>query len=271
MLQCFNQNWKIYLIEAWALGVFMISASLVVIFIEHPDFPIRTLIPSDFSRRVLIGAAMGTTAILLIYSKWGKLSGAHMNPAVTLAQFQLDRITKQDAIWYIIFQFLGGICGVAFIKLLLPTLIAAPSVNYVVTSPQASMYGVLIAFFAETLMAFLMLTMVLTVSNKLKIAKYTGYFVGITVMLFITFEAPISGMSINPARTLSSAFWANNWTAIWLYFVAPISGMQTAAWLYRKGYRLKKGECGSMKMHMSGSNHNSPIYKVLWFSSSKSN
>jgi aquaporin Z len=266
MLHSLKANYKIYLIETWALGMFMISATVFTILIEHPDLPIRGAISSSFVRRILIGLAMGLTAILLIYSKWGKRSGTHINPAVTLAQLQLNRITIQDAVWYIFFQFLGGVLGIFLVKIILPKYIADESINYVITTPKTSPNGIMTAFLCEIALSFAMLTMVLTVSNLPKIAKYTGFFVGVLVSLFITFEAPLSGMSINPARTFGSAFWANNWTSIWLYFVAPISGMQLAAWLYRKNYRLKNGECETMKMHLSGEKHDSPIYKVLWFS-----
>ncbi len=266
MLSALKKNWSLYLIEAWGLGMFMMSAALFVILIEHPSFPIRGAIASDFVRRLLIGIAMGLTAIGIIYSNWGKKSGAHINPAVTLAQYQLDRISGQDAIGYIGFQFVGSISGIALIQFLLPNYIAAPSVNYVVTTPMASENGILVAFICEIALSFTMLTMVLIVSNHKKWANYTGYFVGLTVALFITFEAPISGMSINPARTVGSAIWANIWTGLWLYFVAPITGMQAAAWVYRKQYRIRKGECETLKMHLSGEKHECSTYEVLWHS-----
>lgn len=266
MVKALKKNWPVYLIEAWGLGMFMISAALFVILIEHPDLPIRTAIPSDFVRRILIGMAMGLTAIGIIYSNWGKRSGAHINPAVTLAQFQMDRINGQDAVWYIIFQFIGSISGIALIKFLLPNHIADPSVNYVVTTPFQGNNGNLVAFICEIGLSFTMLTMVLIVSNHEKWANYTGYFVGLTVALFITFEAPFSGMSINPARTVGSAVWANVWTGMWLYFVAPVAGMQAAAWVYRKQYRVRKGECETLKMHLSGKKHTCSTYEVLWHS-----
>lgn len=269
MLNALKKNWSLYLIEAWGLGMFMMSAALFVILIEHPSFPIRGAIPSDFVRRLLIGIAMGLTAIGIIYSNWGKKSGAHINPAVTLAQYQLDRIKGQDAIWYIIFQFTGSILGIAFIQGLVPMLIADPSVNYVVTTPMATENGNLVAFICEIALSFTMLTMVLAVSNHKTLANYTGYFVGLTVALFITFEAPFSGMSINPARTVGSAFWADVWTGMWLYFLAPISGMQAAAWIYRKQYLMRKGECETMKMHLSGNKHECSTYEVLWYSNMK--
>ena len=257
------KNWKIYVIEAWALGMFMVSAGMFSILVFHPSLPIYAAIKSDFLKRLLMGSIMGATAILLIYSGWGKRSGAHMNPATTLAQYQLNRIEATDALFYIVAQFVGGSLGVALVYAFLPDYFASPSVNFAVTMPNK---GIWTAFLCEFMMAFALLTMVLTVSNNARLAPYTGYLVGLTVALFITFEAPISGMSINPARTFSSAIWANAWTGIWIYFVAPVAGMQCAAWLYRKQYRRKHGECGSMKMHLSGQKHNCQTYQVLWWS-----
>ena len=260
MLISLKKNWKIYLIEAWGLGMFMVSACIFTIIIFHQNSPINELIHSDFIKRMLVGIAMGLTAILLIYSKWGKKSGMHINPAVTLAQYQLDRINLEDAIFYIIFQFIGSALGVAIVYLFLPEYLSNPSVNFAVTTPNE---GIFIALFCEFLLSFSLLSTVLMVSNNPKLANYTGYFAGLTVALFITFEAPFSGMSMNPARTLGSAFWANNWTGIWIYFLAPIAGMQTAAWLFRKQYFNKKGECGTMKMHFSGDKNDCTTYEVL--------
>lgn len=75
MIRALRLNWRLYLIEAWALGIFMLSAVVFTILIEHPSFPIRNLIQSGFERRVLIGLAMGITAVLLMYSSWGKNQG----------------------------------------------------------------------------------------------------------------------------------------------------------------------------------------------------
>lgn len=75
MIRALRKNWSLYLIEGWALGMFMISAALFVILIEHPELPVRNAIENGFVRRLLIGLAMGVTAVLLIYSGWGKKSG----------------------------------------------------------------------------------------------------------------------------------------------------------------------------------------------------
>ncbi len=262
LLIAFRKNWIIYFIEAWALGVFMVSACSFVILIEHPDLPVRGLINSALLRRFLIGLAMGGTAIYLIYSAWGKKSGAHMNPAVTLTFLNLDRISKVDAFWYITFQFIGGALGVYLFKWFLMDFVSHPNVNFAVTVPGP--LGPLGALGLEALLSFLVITTVLFSSNHSKIAPYTGYFVAFWLTVFITFEAPYSGMSINPARTVASAAPGGIWTAIWLYFMGPISGMVLGGWLYRTWYRSRNnGDCTTMKCHLSGAKHDCKTYEVL--------
>lgn len=263
MEQTMRKKWPAYLIEAWALGTFMLVASLVVIVVEHPAFPVRAAVPSSLLRRALIGMVMGLTAIGLIYSRWGKLSGAHLNPAVTLAQWRLNRITTADALAYIGAQFVGGSLAVAGLDYLIPYFMTHPTVNHVITVPGSA--GVWVALAFEFGMAFCLLTMVLALSNSRRLAPYTGYFVGGLVALYITVEAPYSGMSINPARTVSSALSAGVWTGWWIYFVGPIAGMSLAGWLYRKRYRRQHGECHSMTMHLSGQRKGCQTYEVLWW------
>ncbi len=260
-------KWKSYFIEAWALGMFMISASLFVIVFEHPDFYLNKMIPNGFIRRMCIGAAMGLTAVGLIYSKWGKHSGAHLNPAVTLANYQLNRISLQDTIGYIIAQFSGALVGILLLDIFFHLYMAHPSVNYIVTIP--GQYGLQAAAFAEFLLAFILFLVVLIVSNS-KLAGITGWLAGLMVFIFITFEAPISGMSINPARSFGPAFVSGIYRSFWIYIVAPVAGMQFAAYLFRSWYFSKNGECKSMKCFMSGKQHSSDTYHVFkWFQKNK--
>jgi len=125
----------------------------------------------------------------------------------------------------------GGICGVLFSKLLLGPILAHQSVSYVATVPGPAGAGV--AFTAEFIIACGMMLMVLYATNAPKLARYTGIFAGILIALYITFEAPLSGMSINPARTFASAVPSGIWTQSWIYFSAPVLGMFLAAHLYQ--------------------------------------
>lgn len=241
--------------------MFMISACFFVILLEHPSSAVHQIIPDAFLRRVLMGLAMGITAVLLIYSSWGKRSGAHMNPAVTLANLQMDRISVENAAWYIIAQFAGGVLGVYLFKWIVPDMIAATSVNYAITTP--GMAGISVAFASEFVISFLLLLLILICSNS-RHAKYTGLLAGTLVMLYITFEAPFSGMSINPARTVASALPAGMWMGWWVYFIAPIGGMMSAGFVYRKWYRASHdGNCLTMKCHLSGNPHDCKTYEVL--------
>jgi aquaporin Z len=224
--------------EAAELGIFMVSACSVVALLEHPGSPVHQFLPNPVLRRVLTGIAMGLTAICIVYSPWGKQSGAHFNPSFTLTFFRLGKIQAADALFYILFQFVGGIAGVLLILWLVGSPIRHPSVNYVATVPGA--HGLAVAFLAELFISFLMMTVVLKVSNYSHLARYTGLFAGTLVATFISLEAPLSGMSMNPARTLGSAFPAHLWTALWIYFTAPPLGMLLAAELYL----MKKGIAG---------------------------
>ena len=230
MTEALKQHWPEYLIEAACLGLFMISAFIFGTILEHPDSTVHQAMPDSTLRRLLMGLAMGSTAIAIIYSPWGKQSGAHINPSTTLTFFRLGKVAKWDAAFYIVAQFIGGALGATAASTLLGAWAAHPSVNYVVTAPGSS--GILVAFGAEIAITFLLMTVILHVSNNAKLHKLTGLCAGALVATYITIEAPISGMSMNPARSLASAIPARYWADLWIYFTAPLIGMMTAAEVY---------------------------------------
>ncbi len=230
MCAALKKHWPEYLMEAAGLGLFMVSACGFGALLEHPASPVRQAIDSAFVRRVLMGLAMGLTAIALVYSPWGKQSGAHLNPSFTLTFYRLGKVKGHDAFFYIIAQFAGGLAGVLLMSLVLGMRLAHPNVNYVVTVPGAG--GIALAFVAESLITFILMSVVLLVSNHARHAPRTGLCAGALIAAYITFEAPFSGMSMNPARTLGSALPAQVWTAWWIYFTAPLLGMLTAAQVY---------------------------------------
>ncbi len=236
MKKTFLANWPEYLMEAWGLGIFMVSAVLFTILFEHPDMSLHQLIETPWVRRLCIGIAMGLTAIGIMYSPWGKRSGAHLNPAVTLAFYRLGKIDGRQSIYYILFQFIGGYLGVAIFQVLLSDWSSIPQVRYAVTVPGS--WGIAGAFLLEALLSFILLIVVLFASNRKQIMRFTPVFAGILLTLFILLEAPYSGMSINPARTVASAIPAWVWASSWIYFIAPPVGMLIASevFLYIKKY-----------------------------------
>jgi aquaporin Z len=215
-----------YLIEAVCLGLFMVSAGLCTTLVEYPGSWVRGAIANDDLRRALIGIAMGLTCVALVYSPWGRRSGAQMNPAVTLAFWRLGKMRGPDAAAYIAAQFTGGLLGVLLVHRLLGEAFSAAPVAWVATLPGANGAG--IAFAAESAISFGMMTAVLRVSES-RHARWTGVAAGALVTLYIAMEAPLSGMSMNPARSFASAAPAGYWQHLWIYFVAPCLGMQLAA------------------------------------------
>lgn len=247
MFEAIRNHWPEYLMESAALGAFMISACTFGVLLDYPTGVLNHVIPNMFLRGMLGGFAMGLTAIAIFFSPWGKRSGAHMNPSVTLSFYSLRKIAGWDTVFYVVAQFAGAIAGVRLANALIGPALAHSSVNYAVTVPGAS--GVAVAFCAELLISFGMMTAVLHASNSKRWSRFTPILAGALVATYITFEAPLSGMSMNPARTFGSALSAQQWTAIWIYFTAPLAGMFGAAQLFRFRHGLHRVFCAKIHHH----------------------
>ncbi len=244
MKQAIYSHWPEYLMEAAGLGIFMISACVFGTLLEHPASVVHQAIPDPFQRRMVMGIVMGLTAIGIVYSPWGKQSGAHLNPAMTLTFLTLRKIKPWDAVFYIGAQFGGGIAGVLLVRIFLDRFLIHPWVNFVVTVPGHT--GEAVAFAGEFIISFVLMAIVLVVSNTQHIARYSGLFAGVLIASYITFEAPFSGMSMNPARTVGSAFSANVWTALWVYFLAPPLAMLTASEVYVRARGRQAVACAKL-------------------------
>ena len=226
---------KKYCDEALGLGIFMCSAGFFDMLIEHPDLAVRQHIHSALLRRFLIGLSMGATALFIFTSKFGKASGAYINPAVTIVRYWLGDIDLKDSIWYMVFQFAGGALGLYLVYAIFPDFIKHPAVNYIVTVPGED--GIAVAFILEFAISFILIAVVLFTEKNKSLSKYLPWFVSALIALFVTFEAPYSGMSMNPARTFASAVVAGQWTAFWLYCTAPVLGMLSGGLLFKIRYK----------------------------------
>ena len=240
-------HWAEYLSEAALLGVFLFAACLFGVLLEHPAAMAYEIFPDPLARRALMGLAMGITATGLILSPPGQRSGAHFNPAVTLTYWALGRIAGADALLYVVFQFAGGWSGVTFAHWFLGDLLEHSAVNFVATLPGPA--GPSLAFVAEFIISFVLMSVVLRFSNSRRTGRFTPFAAGALVAGFITLEAPFSGMSMNPARTLASALVAGEpvWPAI--YFLAPPLGMLAAAGLYRLERGAAQVYCAKLHHH----------------------
>lgn len=173
-----------------------------------------------------MGVLMGSTALFIFYSPWTAPSGSHINPAVTLAFLRAGRINKNDSIFYILFQFIGGTIAVYLMKLLMGHMLIDLPVNYAVTVPGKA--GIGAAFSIELVIAFIMMTMTMFTSSNEILKKYTRIIAGCMVCLYVIIAGPVSGFGMNPARSFASALPSNTWTAAWIYLIVPIVGMMAA-------------------------------------------
>jgi aquaporin Z len=227
-------HWPEYLIEAAGLGLFIVVAGVSVILVNLPG-TLRA-VASPGLRRAAVGVAMGLTAVALIYSPWGMRSGAHLNPAVTLSFLRLGKVAPADALFYIAAQFAGGGGGALLMTALLGGRFTMPPVSAVVTQPGAA--GVMAAFAAEIAMAFGLMTTVLRANASPRLMRWSGLCAGALIAIYIAVEAPVSGMSLNPARSVASALPSGLWHGIWIYLTAPPLGMLLAAEIHlRRGCR----------------------------------
>jgi len=244
-----REHWPEYLMEAAELGIFMISACVFTALFEFPGSIVYRALPDPLLRRFLIGLAMAGTAIALIYSSWGKQSGAHMNPAITLTFLRLKKIEPWDALFYVAAQFAGGISGVVAASIVLRAALAHPAVNFAATHPGKAGPGS--AFLAEAIISFILMLTVLTVSNNRDIGQFTGFFAATLIAAYVTFEAPLSGMSMNPARTFGSALSARAFQGLWIYFIAPPIGMLLASEVYMRLRSSRAVYCAKLHHHNS--------------------
>jgi len=225
-----RRHWPEYLIEAAGLGVFMIVAGVCVELLEHPRSALVQAIPNADLRRALIGITMGATAVAIIYSPWGRQSGAHLNPAVTLTFLRLGKVAPADALFYVLAQFAGGAGGTLLLSAILGERFTLPPISAVATLPGQP--GEFVAFGAEVAIAFALMSTVLATNASARLMRWTGVCAGLLVAIYISLEAPLSGMSLNPARSVASAVPSGLWQGIWIYLTAPLIGMLLAGELH---------------------------------------
>jgi aquaporin Z len=239
-----DRHWPEWTIEGALLGCFMIAACTFATALEHPASAAHQVLSDAGVRRVLMGVAMGATAVGLIRSPWGRRSGAHMNPALTISYLRLGKIAPADCAGYVVAQFAGGVGGVLLVRAGLGMAAGHPAVQFAATAPGTG--GVAVAFGAELAISFVLMSVVLIATNDPRLAPYTPFLCGALVATYIAVEAPLSGMSMNPARSFASALVAGRWTALWIYFTAPPLGMLAASEAYVRWPGARRVLCAKL-------------------------
>ncbi len=237
MKAAFQKNRKHYLQEALGLAIFMLSACFfgAMLFAEKSTW--RLAIPGEMPRNVLMGIAMGGTALFIFYSPWTAPSGSQINPAVTITFLRLGKMCRYDVLFFVLAQLIGGTVAVWLMQWLMGDILTSMPVNSVSTVPGKGGAGW--ALVTEFFIAFATMTMVLFTSHREKLKEYTRILAGCLVCAWVIIAGPVSGFGMNPARSLASALPSGTWTSFWIYLLIPFAGMLLAAEFYlfieRKG------------------------------------
>jgi len=174
-----------------------------------------------------IGVAItfGLIVLAMIYT-FGDTSGAHFNPAVTLGFAIAKRFELKQVIPYIFFQITGAFAASGTLKLLFPD-----NMNLGSTIPAGSLMQ---SFFLEFILTYFLMLVIINVSQGSKeTGVLAGIAIGATVLLEAMFAGPISGASMNPARSIAPGIVSGNVESLWIYIVSPVSGaaLATCTWL----------------------------------------
>lgn len=164
-----------------------------------------------------IAITFGLIVIAMIYSI-GDISGAHINPAVTLAFVVAGRFPLKQLIPYLTAQFIGAILASGTLKLLFPTAITMGETLPAGPFMQTFVLEVILSF-------FLMFVIIQVATGSKEVGIMAGFAIGVTVLLEALFAGPITGASMNPARSLAPALLNMNLESLWIYMIAPPIGM----------------------------------------------
>lgn len=231
MADAVRRHWRDYLLEAGGLMVFMLGAGAFTTLFMYPGSAVQQALPTPFLRHLGLGACMGVVTFAII-SAIGMKSGAHINPAVTWAFYRDGKIGGWDAIFYTLFQFIGALIAPVLLLAGIGDPFTHDKVKFATSQPGEG-YSVAAAFAAEFVISFILMLAILVALHSKRLEKSLPAIAGLLIALYITFEAPISGMSMNPARTFGSAVTAGQYKGLWLYFVAPMAAMLLATQVYR--------------------------------------
>ena len=221
----------LYVYEGAELATFMVAACAASVLLFHTGAHLN-----PWLARVGMGFAMGGTAVGIILSPAGKASGAQFNPAISLTFYRLGKIGPYDTVFYCVSHFVGAIAGVGLsVAAFGRVRLAEPNVHYITTVPGLG--GVWGAFAAEFGMSAVLIVVVMFCSSREKLKRWTPWIMGTLIWSYVILLAPVSGFSMNPARTVGSSVWADVWTAVWVYFVAPVAGMLGGAEVYLRAQK----------------------------------
>ena len=223
-------HWPEYGAELLGTAFLVFAGLSAVVFDFGTGLPMANLIPNHSVRLLITGLLFAGSGSLVAISPLGKLSGAHINPSVSLAFWAQGKMHLHDLVGYIVGQFLGALGGAFLLAVVWGT--HAASVHDGVTAPGAG-YPLWLVFLAELLLTFLLVFLIFVFVSSHRLMRWTPLMNWILVATMVWQEAPISGTSLNPARSLGPDVISGFWNAQWLYCIAPPLGALLAVVMYR--------------------------------------
>lgn len=229
-------NWAEYGAEFLGTAFLIVAGLSAVVFNLGENSPIEQIIPSKGDRLMLTGLLFAGSASLFAITPPGKLSGAHVNPVVSLAFWIQGKMYFLDVVGYIVAQFLGAILGAVLIVAVWGDY--AATVENGATLPQPG-YPLWYVFAVEVFTTFLLVLSILIFVSSRRLMCWTPLMTWLLIALIVRLTAPITGTGLNPARSFGPALVSGFWREQWLYFAAPTLGAVLSVVVFRLLYRSK--------------------------------
>ncbi len=229
LAETLRRHWPEYGVEALFLAAFLLLAGALAAWARASAGGVMSGSPDPSARRALAGVAMGLVLMAMVYSPWGRRSGSHLNPAITLAYLRLGKIGRWDALFYLLAQLGAALAAVALLRGGMPLPEAAPAALSASIGPT----GTWAAFVTELVLSACAMLLILYTSNHASWFRWTGVLYGLLVMLVVGCAAPLSGFGMNPARLLAVDLSGNTAALGWINLLPPLLGMQLAVEAYR--------------------------------------
>jgi aquaporin Z len=227
-----GDDWTVYLSELVGTALLVGVGLSLVILNFGTGSPMVTLLPDAGLRRLITGFLFGTTGALIALSPVGKESGAHINPVVTAAFWLMGKLRIRHAAGYVLAQLGGAVLGA------LPLLAwgaTGRSVDFGATTP-GSVYGAGLAVLGEGVTTFALIIGLFLFVRHPRLRPFTPMLFPFLYAVMVFLEAPISGTSTNPARSLGPAVVSGDWHDWWVYWIGPALGMLLAVGLYKRSW-----------------------------------
>jgi aquaporin Z len=207
-----------------AFHIFAVVVVVGIMFAPHAE--VAALVPPKFARLFIAGLLIGGSGALVAISPFGRLSGGHINPAISLGFWTLGKMHPKDLAGYVISQMLGGLLGVFAAARLIPSLGA--SVRYAFLTPSAGLnsWG---TFGLEVLATFCLGSVIFYFVANQRLMRFTPLAVMVTAGILVMCDGAFSGACLNPARWFGPAAILANWSLGWAYVAGPIAGALLAA------------------------------------------